>query len=98
MVHADKTDDYARQAVNETLAQYEDRMARALASIINVLDPDIIVLGGGMSNVSRLYENVPKLWPKYVFSDHIATTLTAPRHGDSSGVRGTAWLWPKQSA
>ena len=82
----------------QTLAQYEDRMARALASIINVLDPDIIVLGGGMSNVDRLYKNVPKLWPNYVFSDHIATRLKAPQHGDSSGVRGAAWLWPKQSA
>lgn len=77
-------------------AEYEDRMARALASIINVLDPDIIVLGGGMSNVARLYDNVPKLWTDYVFSDHVATQLRPPKHGDSSGVRGAAWLWPRQ--
>ena len=81
---------------NQALADYEDRLARATASIINVLDPDIIVLGGGMSNVARLYDNVPKLWPNYVFSDHVATQLTPPQHGDSSGVRGAAWLWPDQ--
>ncbi|MGD8925540.1 MAG: fructokinase [Thioalkalispiraceae bacterium] len=73
---------------------YEDRMARALASVINIIDPHVIVLGGGMSNVSRLYEHVPKLWTKYVFSDHVATRLVPPKHGDSSGVRGAAWLWP----
>jgi fructokinase len=72
---------------------YEDRMARALASVINIIDPHVIVLGGGMSNVSRLYDNVPKLWTKYVFSDHVATRLVPPKHGDSSGVRGAAWLW-----
>jgi fructokinase len=77
-----------------TLDRYEDRMARALASIINVLDPDAIVLGGGMSNVGRLYENVPRLWSRYVFSDRVDTRLLPPRHGDSSGVRGAAWLWP----
>lgn len=80
----------------QAFAEYEDRMARALASIINVVDPDIIVLGGGMSNVARLYDNVPKLWADYVFSDHVATQLRPPQHGDSSGVRGAAWLWPKQ--
>jgi predicted NBD/HSP70 family sugar kinase len=68
-------------------------MARALASIINVLDPDVIVLGGGMSNVPRLYTNVPRLWSAYVFSDRVDTTLVPPRFGDSSGVRGAAWLW-----
>jgi len=78
----------------KVIADYEDRMARALASIINVLDPDVIVLGGGLSNVSRLYQNVPKLWASYIFSDHVATELVAPLHGDSSGVRGAAWLWP----
>ena len=76
------------------LGRYEDRLARGLASIINVLDPDIIVLGGGMSNVERLYENVPRLWSHYVFSDAIVTRLVPPLHGDSSGVRGAAWLWP----
>ena len=78
----------------KVIADYEDRMARALASIINVLDPDVIVLGGGLSNVSRLYQNIPKLWANYIFSDHVATQLVAPLHGDSSGVRGAAWLWP----
>jgi len=76
------------------MADYEDRMARALASVINVIDPNVIVLGGGLSNVSRLYQNVPKLWTNYIFSDQVATRLVAPQHGDSSGVRGAAWLWP----
>lgn len=77
------------------LQQYEQRMARGLASIINVVDPDVIVLGGGMSNVERLYTNVPKLWGDYVFSDRVDTLLVPPKHGDSSGVRGAAWLWEK---
>jgi fructokinase len=76
-----------------TLVRYEDRMARALASIINVLDPDVIVLGGGVSNLSRLYQSVPRLWSSYVFSDRVDTRLVPPVHGDSSGVRGAAWLW-----
>jgi fructokinase len=80
-------------AASSSLARYEERLARALASVINVLDPDVIVLGGGMSNVSRLYSNVPALWGPYVFSDHVATRLVPPCHGDSSGVRGAAWLW-----
>ena len=75
------------------LDRYIDRLARALAGIINVLDPDIIVLGGGMSNVMRLYQDTPKVWDCYIFSDTSHTTLTPPRHGDSSGVRGAAWLW-----
>ena len=75
--------------------QYAERLARALAAVINVLDPDVIVLGGGMSNVERLYRDVPRLWPRYVFSDHVATRLARNRHGDSSGVRGAAWLWEK---
>ncbi|MGK0673901.1 MAG: ROK family protein [Halothiobacillaceae bacterium] len=75
------------------LQRYEDRMARSLAHVINILDPEVIVLGGGMSNVRRLYDNVPKLWGQYVFSDQVATRLVGPRHGDSSGVRGAAWLW-----
>jgi len=69
-------------------------MARALAHVINILDPNVIVLGGGMSNVKRLYTNVPKLWGKYVFSDRVDTLLVPPMHGESSGVRGAAWLWP----
>jgi fructokinase len=81
-----------------TLGRYERRMARALASIINVLDPDVIVLGGGLSKLSRLYVNVPALWTSWVFSDRVDTKLAAPRHGDASGVRGAAWLWPRQEA
>jgi len=76
-----------------TLARYEERLARALAGVINLLDPDVIVLGGGLSNIARLYDSVPRLWPRYVFSDRIDTKLVPPRHGDSSGVRGAAWLW-----
>ncbi|VAW57823.1 Cryptic sugar kinase Mak [hydrothermal vent metagenome] len=75
------------------LQKYEDRLARGLATIINILDPDVIVLGGGMSNVESLYKNVPVLWKQYVFSDTVNTRLLAPMHGDSSGVRGAAWLW-----
>jgi fructokinase len=75
------------------LDRYEDRMARALASIINVVDPDVIVVGGGLSNIDRLYGNVPLRWPRFVFSDTIDTRLVRARHGDSSGVRGAAWLW-----
>jgi fructokinase len=61
--------------------------------VINVLDPDVIVLGGGMSNVDRLYEQVPRLLPRFVFSDYVATRVVRPVHGDASGVRGAAWLW-----
>lgn len=89
----------ARAAQGDTAAEaamtrYEDRMARALATVINVLDPEIIVLGGGLSNVARLYETVPQRWQEYVFSDSVATQLRPPVHGDASGVRGAAWLWP----
>jgi fructokinase len=75
------------------LQRYEDRLARALATIVNVVDPDVIVLGGGVSNLARLYENVPPLLPRYVFSDAVRTRLVQARHGDSSGVRGAAMLW-----
>jgi fructokinase len=78
----------------KSLERYVERLARALGSVINVLDPDVIVLGGGMSNVERLYTEVPGLWGRYVFSDHVATRLARNAHGDSSGVRGAAWLWP----
>ena len=81
-------------AAGATLGRYEDRMARALSGVINILDPDVIVLGGGMSNVRRLYERVPRIWDRYVFSDRVDTPLVPPAHGDSSGVRGAAWLWP----
>ena len=76
-----------------TLGRYESRLARSLAAVINVLDPAAIVLGGGLSNVRRLSENVPRLWKAHVFSDEVRTRLVAPAHGDSSGVRGAAWLW-----
>lgn len=76
-----------------TLLRYEERMAKSLASVINILDPDVIVLGGGMSNIERLYTNVPKLLSKYVFSDVVNTPIMPPKFGDSSGVRGAAWLW-----
>jgi fructokinase len=75
------------------LGRYEERLARALAGVVNVLDPDVIVLGGGLSNVDRLYTNVPRLWLGYVFSDQVTTRLARHVHGDSSGVRGAAWLW-----
>jgi fructokinase len=75
------------------LARYEHRMARGLASVINILDPHVIVLGGGMSNVKRLYERVPQIWGEFVFSDRVDTRLVPPVHGDASGVRGAARLW-----
>jgi fructokinase len=74
------------------LARYEERLARALAQVVNILDPHVIVLGGGLSNIERLYRSVPRLWARHVFSDTIATRLVRNRHGDSSGVRGAAWL------
>lgn len=81
------------KACEETMRRYEDRMARSLAHVINVLDPDIIVLGGGMSKLTRLYDNIPKLWGQYVFSDRVDTLLVPPKYGDASGVRGAAMLW-----
>ena len=75
------------------LERYEDRLARGLAQVINLLDPDAIVLGGGLSNLARLYDSLPRRLPAYVFSDRVDTRLSAPRHGDSSGVRGAARLW-----
>lgn len=80
-------------ACEATLQRYEARLARALAGVINLLDPDVIVLGGGLSSIGRLYERVPRLWVPHVFSDRIVTRLCPPLHGDSSGVRGAAWLW-----
>lgn len=78
------------------LERYCDRLARGLANVINMIDPDTIVLGGGMSNVQHLYKRVPEIWGNYIFSDVVRTELKPPRHGDSSGVRGAAWLWPKE--
>jgi fructokinase len=80
------------------LERYEERMARALAGVINVVDPEVIVLGGGMSNVGRLYANVPGRWGRYVFSDRVDTQLLPPAHGDASGARGAAWLWSVEEA
>ncbi len=77
-----------------TLDRYVERLARALASVINIVDPHVIVVGGGLSNMARIYSDVPQLWGAYVFSDTVATTLVPPLHGDASGVRGAAWLWP----
>jgi fructokinase len=111
------------RAAQDALARYEERMARALASVVNVLDPDVIVLGGGMSNIASLYDHVPKLWGQYIFAcganasppdlpipnaqsrlgvgslgvgrdEPVRTRLVRARHGDASGVRGAAWLWP----
>lgn len=78
----------------KALTRYEHRLGRALASIINVLDPDVIVLGGGLSNIDRLYTNVTAIWSRWIFSDSVSTQLRKNIHGDSSGVRGAAWLWP----
>jgi len=86
---------FGDEDAKETFQRYENRMARSLAHVINILDPDVIVLGGGMGNIKRLYENVPDIWGDYVFSDTVNTKLLAPLHGDSSGVRGAAWLWNK---
>jgi fructokinase len=80
------------------LDRYEDRLARGLAQVINLVDPEVIVLGGGLSNLPRLYQSLPARIPAYVFSDRVDTELRPPRHGDSSGVRGAAWLWDGEAA
>jgi len=95
IVAAAETGDAAALA---TLERYAERLARALASVINLLDPDAIVLGGGLSGIAMLYERVPALWRRFVFSDTVETRLLPPKHGDSSGVRGAAWLWPPEAA
>jgi len=79
------------------LGRYEDRLARSLAQVINILDPDVIVLGGGMSQLSRLYRNIPHRLKEFVFGREADTPVLAAKHGDSSGVRGAAWLWPPES-
>jgi fructokinase len=81
-------------AARQSLDRYCDRLARALGSVINLLDPDVIVLGGGVSNTDELYQEIPRRWSRYVFSDRVDTRLERNRHGDSSGVRGAAFLWP----
>jgi fructokinase len=75
------------------MQRYEDRLARALAHVVNLIDPDVIVLGGGLSKVERIYGAAQRLLPRYAFSDGLDTPLRPPKHGDSSGVRGAAWLW-----
>jgi fructokinase len=82
----------------QTLDRYLDRMARALASVINIIDPEVIVIGGGVSNMASLYEEVVRRWGNYVFSDRVDTKLVTAMHGDSSGVRGAAWLWPARES
>ncbi len=84
------------RAATESLELYCDRLARALANVVNLIDPHVIVLGGGLSRIDALYRRVPDLWRDYIFSepDRIVTKLRPPLHGDSSGVRGAAWLWP----
>lgn len=91
----------ARAAAGETraqaaLARHADRVARGLAVIVDILDPDVIVLGGGLSNMEHLYTDLPRLLRRYVFSDTVATPILKNKHGDSSGVRGAAWLWPAE--
>ena len=82
------------RSASDALSRYEDRLARALAAVITILDPDVVVLGGGMSKIERLYDNVAERIGQYAFSDFISTPIRPPAHGDSSGVRGAAWLWP----
>jgi fructokinase len=81
------------RACEASVARYEERLARSLAAVINVVDPDVIVLGGGLSNIARLYERVPRLWGEHVFSDEARTRLAPPEHGDASGALGAARLW-----
>ena len=78
----------------QALGRYEQRLAKSLAHVVNILDPDVIVLGGGMSNVERLYQTVPELVKEWVFGGECETPIRKALHGDSSGVRGAAWLWP----
>jgi fructokinase len=91
----------ARDGEPDALAavrRYEHRLARSLAHVINLVDPEVIVLGGGLSNIGRLYDRVPELWTTFIFSDRVDTRLVRARHGDSSGVRGAAWLWSLEEA
>jgi predicted NBD/HSP70 family sugar kinase len=80
-------------ACSAALGRYVERLARSLACVVNVLDPDVVVLGGGLSRIGRLYDEVPRLWGATIFSDAVRTRLVPPVHGDASGVRGAAWLW-----
>ena len=84
------------RAAQQSMERYADRLARALATVINIFDPEVIVLGGGMSKVAWLYDEVPRRWGEWIFSDRVDTKLRPPVHGDASGVRGAAWLWPAE--
>jgi fructokinase len=95
---ARRADGAGEAAALAALETYADRLARGLASVINVLDPEVIVLGGGLSKLAGLYRRVPAVWGRYVFSDVVRTQLCAPVHGDAGGVRGAAWLWPAGGA
>ena len=88
MALAEQGDEQGQQMLD----RYVLWLAKGLASVINIVDPDVIVLGGGMSNIEMLYERVPEIWQRWVFSDQVDTKLVAPEYGDSSGVRGAAWL------
>ncbi|WP_440932177.1 ROK family protein [Candidatus Pelagibacter sp.] len=90
IVELDKNND---ERANKEFELYEDRFARLIAVMIGIFDPEAIILGGGMSNVERLYKNLPKIIPKYTFSEKVRTKILQNKHGDSSGVRGAAWLW-----
>lgn len=90
---AQRDQDGTDALASDCLDRYIDRLARGLASVINLVDPEVIVLGGGVGNIERLYRDVPRRWGRYVFSDRVDTRLLRPAHGDSSGVRGAAWLW-----
>jgi fructokinase len=94
---ARRADSGERRAL-ECLERYEDRLARALGTVINIIDPDVIVVGGGLSNIERLYTAVPQIWAAYVFSDAVRTRFARAAHGDSSGVRGAAWLWEEDGS
>jgi fructokinase len=101
---ADRSEDVVSKAESgdplalATLDVWERRLARSLATVINLLDPDVIVCGGGLSNLAHLYERVPRLWGQWIFSDAVSTRLVRAKHGDASGVRGAAWLWPARSS
>jgi fructokinase len=82
------------EAAARTMARFYTRLAKALAGVINLLDPDIVVIGGGLSRIGNIYHEVPALLPAFVFSDIVTTPVVLNRHGDASGVRGAAWLWP----
>jgi fructokinase len=84
----------ADSRASAALELYARRLAKALAGVINIVDPDVVVLGGGLSNIAALYRRVPELWTRWIFSDRVDTRLARAEHGDSSGVRGAAWLWP----